>query len=49
VFEAGHASFMVGTDMSYFENVLDLVNQYNAVVYEVDNKTERDHNQDHFD
>ena len=48
-FEAGHASFMVGKDMttlhSYFNNVIDLVNEYNLIDYDnKSDKMERDHN-----
>lgn len=30
--EAGHASFLIGKDMSYFDNVMKLVSKYNPVV-----------------
>jgi len=26
---AGHSSFMIGKDMSYFDKVVDLIRQYN--------------------
>jgi len=29
-FNAGHASFMIGKDMSYFNRVIDLVQKYNV-------------------
>lgn len=28
-FPAGHSSFLIGKNMSYFQDVLDLVNKYN--------------------
>ena len=34
--KGGHASFMVGKDMSYFENVIQLIKKYNIWKNQID-------------